>query len=113
MTHALRLYDGVREPMHAHTWRVTVQVSSRDLDVIGAVMDFTELKQHLDAVLAPLEGQTLNDLPLFADRNPSSEIVAAHIFEAIAPRLPRRVELEQVTILRDEAIRATFTYSAK
>jgi len=113
MTHALRLYDGVQEPMHAHTWRIAVQVSSRDLDEIGAVMDFNELKRHIDAVLAPLEGQTLNDLPLFAGRNASSEAVAAHIFEAIGPRLPRRVELDQVTILRDEAITATFTCSAR
>ena len=111
--HALTLQDGVREPLHPHTWRVQVQVSSEDLDEIASVMDFRDLVGHLDAVLGPLQGRTINDLPAFAGKNPSSEVVAAHVFTAIAPLLPRRVRLDDVTIFRDEDLSASFSVRAR
>jgi 6-pyruvoyltetrahydropterin/6-carboxytetrahydropterin synthase len=110
ITHAVTLYDGLPEPMHDHDWRIQVQVSSEDLDEIGSVMDFNELLRHMEAVLEPLRGRTLNHTPAFAGKNPSSEVVAEHVFTAIAPLLPRRVRLDEVTVYRDEAITATFTY---
>jgi 6-pyruvoyltetrahydropterin/6-carboxytetrahydropterin synthase len=113
VTHALRLYDGQEEPMHDHDWRVEVQVSSDDLDEIGVVMDFHELIRHMEGALAPLRGQVLNHLPAFAGKSSSSEAVAAYIFHAIAPQLPRRVRLDEVTIFRDEAIKASFTFRAR
>ena len=109
LTHALRLYDGILEPVHAHNWRVSVVVSSEELDQIGAVMDFNELARIIDGVCAPLQGRFLNELPLFKEKNPSSEHVADYIFLAITPHLPAGVTLERVTITRTELIDAQFT----
>src|SRR5690348_16597821 len=77
--HQLRLYDGSREPLHGHNWRVRVTVGAGRLDAIGVVMDFHELERLLDAVLAPLHNRHLNDTPAFASMNPSAEHVAMHI----------------------------------
>ena len=109
LTHALRLYDGIVEPVHEHQWRVSAVVTSGELDQIGAVMDFNELARIIDAVCAPLQGRLLNDLPMFKEKNPSSEHVADYVFESIAPHLPPNVSLERVTITRTELIDAPFT----
>jgi 6-pyruvoyltetrahydropterin/6-carboxytetrahydropterin synthase len=109
--HALRLYDGILEPMHHHDWVVDVTVASEDLDQIGAVMDFFELDRILREVLADLDGKVLNDHPAFRDRNSSSEIVTRYLFDQIEPKLPAHARLRRVTVHRHEEIRAHFTYS--
>jgi 6-pyruvoyl-tetrahydropterin synthase len=106
--HAVTLYDGVQEAMHEHLWRFVVQVSSDDLDTIGAVMDFRELQRHLEGVLAPLQGVALNDAPAFAGRNPTNEAVMVHVFEGLLPLLPARVRLDEVLLLRDGESPVTF-----
>lgn len=84
-------------------------VTADELDQIGAVMDFNELTRIIDALCAPLQGRFLNDLPMFKEKNPSSEHVADYIFDSIAPHLPTKVSLERVTITRTELIDAQFT----
>jgi 6-pyruvoyltetrahydropterin/6-carboxytetrahydropterin synthase len=110
--HALTLQDGLQEPLHEHHWRVEVQVSSEDLDEISTVMDFRDLLRDVDAVLDPLQGRALNALPAFAGKNPSSEVLVAHLFAAIAPLLPRRVRLDEVTVVRDGDVVMSFSYRA-
>ena len=114
--HALRLYDGSVEPMHRHHWTVEVTVGARKLDRIGVVMDFHRLEGLVDAVLAPLAGRTLNDVPPFrlaaARRaktraahegmnpgvNPTAECVAWWLGRQVARGLPRGVKLVSVRV---------------
>ncbi|WP_437945096.1 6-carboxytetrahydropterin synthase [Sorangium sp. So ce296] len=110
VAHALRLYDGKYEPLHCHRWQVHAQVSAERLDAIGGVMDFNELDRLLADAVGTLEGKTLNHLSEFADVNSSSERMAEVLYRKLAPRLPPGVRLDCVTLLRDEAIRARFTY---
>jgi 6-pyruvoyltetrahydropterin/6-carboxytetrahydropterin synthase len=93
--HALRLYDGSLEPMHAHDWRVRVCVAG-ELDRIGVVMDFHRLEALLDEVLAPMRNRTLNEVEAFSAMNPSAENVALHIARSL--RLPSRVRLLSVEV---------------
>ncbi len=81
--HRLRLYDGEYEPLHGHNWRVEVFYEGDQLDSIGVVADFTVLQARLREVIAPMHDRYLNELPAFAGENPSAEIVARHIFEAL------------------------------
>jgi 6-pyruvoyltetrahydropterin/6-carboxytetrahydropterin synthase len=110
VTHALRLYDGEFEPMHSHRWQVLAQVSAKQLDVIGGVMDFGRLDHLLAEVLSEFDGKVLNHLPVFEGANSSSERVAEIVYRRLSPKLPDGVRLDSVTLLRDEAIRARFTY---
>jgi len=52
------LHSGVFEPLHGHTYQVTLTVYGK-LDQAGMVADFAVLKHHLRAVIAPLKRRTL------------------------------------------------------
>lgn len=95
--HQLKLYDGSLEPLHGHNWRVKVTVAAPKLDAIGVVMDFHELERLIDALLVPMHNRHLNDLPPFAELNPSAENVAGYIGAALTG-LPRGVRLVSVEV---------------
>jgi 6-pyruvoyl-tetrahydropterin synthase len=52
------LHDGVFEPLHGHTYQVSVAVSGTP-DHEGVVVDFSVIKQQLRQVIAPLKSRTL------------------------------------------------------
>ena len=106
--HAIRLYDGSLEPLHPHDWCTLVYVTAGRLDAIEVVMDFHELERIVEAVLAPLHNRSLNDLPFFAAVNPTAERVAEHLFNQIAPELPKAVALAKVTVTEAPGCRASY-----
>ena len=85
--HALRGYPGDCANLHGHNWIVRVRVRCRDLDETGIGIDFRVVKDHVKAVLLELDHSNLNELPPFAETNPSSENVARYLFGAISQRL--------------------------
>ena len=94
--HQLRLYDESLEPLHGHNWKVTITVSAQELDSIGVIMDFHELERLADAIISPMHNRHLNDLPVFAELNPSTENVALHIGRSL--RVPAHVRLVKVQV---------------
>lgn len=96
--HRLRMYDGAFEPLHGHTWRVEVYYEGAGLDAIGVAADFTVLQKDLRAVVGGLHDTYLNELPMFAERNPSAENVAVYIFEALSGKSPAGVRLAKVRV---------------
>ncbi len=87
--HQLRHYQGKCEALHGHNFTVQIQVQGRELDPkLGIVMDFQELKTLLKKVLAELDHRNLNELPEFAEANPSSEHLAKYVFQRLAALLP-------------------------
>jgi 6-pyruvoyltetrahydropterin/6-carboxytetrahydropterin synthase len=95
-SHQLYLNDGVLEPLHGHNWRVKITVGAPSLDSIGTVMDFHELERLADAIIAPMHNRHLNELPAFAQTNPSAENVALLVAQRLA--LPKNVRLISVEI---------------
>ena len=87
--HHLRGYQGQCEALHGHNWKVEVVIRADRLDNIGLAVDFRELKEATVAVLDQLDHKYLNDLPAFREQNPSSELIAKHIFEQLQERLGR------------------------
>lgn len=87
--HNLRGYRGQCEALHGHNWKVEVVVRATGLDDIGLAIDFHELKAAAKEVLGGLDHAYLNDLPMFRDQNPSSEIISRHVFEELAKKLDR------------------------
>ena len=85
--HFLRGYRGKCEALHGHRFRVVARVKAATLDDIGLAYDFTEMKQHLDGILAAFDHTCLNDVPPFDSINPSSENIAASIYAALNSRL--------------------------
>ena len=108
-SHQLRLGDGSLEPLHGHNWRLTLVVARDDggLDGIGTVVDFHVVEAALDAVTRPMHNRHLNDLPAFADRNPSAELVAEHVGRSVA--LPAGVGVASCEATEAEGCSATWT----
>ena len=108
--HAIRLYDGSREPLHGHNWTVDVTVAADGLDDIEVVMDFHALERSLDLVLGRADNRSLNDVEPFAGGrvNPTAERVAWWIGTEMAPGLPAGARLRSVRV--GEAPGCTATY---
>ncbi len=85
--HFLRGYQGKCEALHGHRFRVVTRVSATGLDDIGIAYDFTELKRHLNDILSRFDHTCLNDVPPFDKINPSSENIAATIYNELKLKL--------------------------
>jgi 6-pyruvoyltetrahydropterin/6-carboxytetrahydropterin synthase len=85
--HALRNYRGKCENVHGHNYRCQVTVEGAELDSIGLLVDFVELKTTVHAVLDRLDHQWLNDFPPFNVLNPSAENMARYIYEQVVEGL--------------------------
>ena len=85
--HYLRGYRGKCETMHGHRFRVVVNIKASAVDDIGIAYDFADLKRHLRDVLDSLDHSCLNDTPPFDAINPSSENIAARIYDELKPKL--------------------------
>jgi 6-pyruvoyltetrahydropterin/6-carboxytetrahydropterin synthase len=81
--HALRNYRGKCENVHGHNYRCQVTVEGEQLDEIGLLVDFVELKRAVHAVLDRLDHQWLNDYPPFDAINPSAENIAKYIYDEV------------------------------
>jgi 6-pyruvoyltetrahydropterin/6-carboxytetrahydropterin synthase len=97
--HRLRLPDGSVEPPHEHNWRVTVTFAGPRLNEVDLLVDFTDIRSRLAALLADLDGCDLNALPAFASRNPSAERLAAYVADHLAIELPDSVRLRWVEVV--------------
>lgn len=88
--HALRNYRGKCENVHGHNYRCQVQVEGEDLDGIGLLVDFVELKKVVHSVLDRMDHQWLNDWPPFDKLNPSAENMAKFIYDEVVSALTPR-----------------------
>jgi 6-pyruvoyltetrahydropterin/6-carboxytetrahydropterin synthase len=85
--HALRGYRGKCENPHGHNYRVRVTLEGPQLDAIGLLCDFTQLKQVMREIIGGLDHQFMNDLEPFRAVNPSAENMAKYFYEQISQQL--------------------------
>ena len=72
--------------LHGHSYRVIVHVDGPVESGTGWVMDFGDIKTAFEPVRKQLDHYYLNEIDGLA--NPTSEILAAWIWERLAPGLP-------------------------
>lgn len=85
--HFLRDYQGKCEALHGHRYGVVLKIKATKVNEIGLAYDFTVLKQQLADILAKFDHTCLNDVPPFDKINPSSENIAANIYEELKAKL--------------------------
>jgi 6-pyruvoyltetrahydropterin/6-carboxytetrahydropterin synthase len=85
--HHLRDYPGDCEKPHGHNWKIRVTVRASAVDKLGMGIDFKVLKKVVNVAVDELDHTDLNENPSFIHRNPSSEHIAAHLFDELAPNL--------------------------
>src|SRR3989442_13600532 len=94
----LRGYKGKCENLHGYNYKIEIYARGSDLNHIGLLVDFVELKEAADDLVTYLDHKNLNELePFVAEQNPSAENVARFVLERLAARLDDdRVEIYKV-----------------
>ncbi len=82
--HRLRQYDGECERLHGHNWDVEVSIVSDQLDNLGMVIDFKELKDKTNTLMDKFDHQYLNEVPPFTELNPTTENMAKYISDELS-----------------------------
>ncbi len=107
--HNLLNYCGQCERLHGHNWKIEILVRGCQLDNSGMLFDFKRLKEECSAILETLDHTYLNELPAFAGRSPSSELIAEYIFTELEKRLAGEpVTVRKVTAWESEKAAAAF-----
>ena len=97
--HHLRNYPGNCEKHHGHNWSIEVAVRCASLDNMGMGVDFRIIKKALSEVRSDLDHTDLNELPYFKEKNPSSENIAAYVYERLKPYFDgKQCRLHRVTV---------------
>ncbi len=82
--HSLRNYRGKCENVHGHNYRVQVTAAGPELNSIGLLLDFVELKKHVNEIVDRLDHQFINDLEPFTVLNPSAENMAKYFWDELS-----------------------------
>ncbi|MEV6868274.1 6-carboxytetrahydropterin synthase [Streptosporangium subroseum] len=127
------LHDGQFEPLHGHSFTVTLRLHGRGLDAAGMLVDFHLVKKALAEIIAPLRRRTLmpaqppggtctvedgqvvitcggkcyslpeQDVALLPVPNTTTEALAAYLLEQLLPHLHGEPALRRVELVLAEA----------
>ena len=81
--HYLNNYSGKCAKVHGHSYKVEITCKSKQLDEIGMVIDFKDLKERIDTFLdGEYDHSIINDIPPYSyeEINPTAENMARIIF---------------------------------
>jgi 6-pyruvoyltetrahydropterin/6-carboxytetrahydropterin synthase len=108
--HQLRGYKGKCENLHGHNYKIEIYARGEELNNIGLLIDFVDLKKAADDIVKYLDHRNLNELPPFDDElNPSAENLARYILEYIASRVnDDRVQVYKVRCFETPTSIATY-----
>jgi len=108
--HQLRGYKGKCENLHGHNYKIEIFARGRELDHIGLLVDFGDLKSAADEIVTYLDHRNINELPPFdAELNPSAENLARYILERVAARVgDERVQIYKVRCYETPTSVATY-----
>ena len=108
--HSLRGYPGDCRRLHGHNWKLEIEVSGSELDELGMLVDFKEVKRATNQVADTLDHSYLNEVEPFDKINPTAENIAAHLYRHIGEQInSERVQIAAVTVWETE--RACIRYS--
>ena len=108
--HQLRGYKGKCENLHGHNYKIEIYARGRELNNIGLLVDFVELKEAADDLVTYLDHKNLNELePFVEEQNPSAENVARFVLERLASRIDDdRVQIYKVRCFETPTSVATY-----
>ena len=86
--HQLRGYKGKCENLHGHNYKIEIYARGEELNNIGLLIDFVDLKAAADEIVKYLDHRNINELPPFDEElNPSAENLARYILEYVNGRV--------------------------
>src|SRR5262245_2750533 len=85
--HAIRGHTRGCQNLHGHNYRVRVYLRAEELDELGMVMDFADLKALMEEIVGPFDHAVINDIPPFDRRNTTAELLSRFVHEEVERRL--------------------------
>ena len=86
-THRVREHQGGCERIHGHNWKIIVYVEAKELNNMGMVIDFKDLKHVMHKVIMPMDHNDINTFAPFDKINPTSENISKYIFDEMSKEL--------------------------
>ena len=103
--HSIRQYietekgNFIDEPIHGHTWKVEVFISSRKINQrTGFAVDFLDVKKKIDELCEYLDHKLINDASPFDKLNPSTENISKWFYDKVLEIVPKESSLEKVVV---------------
>ncbi len=107
--HALRGYKGKCEHVHGHNYKVRVTVAGEELNSIGLLMDFVDLRAAIEALVERLDHRFMNDLEPFDKVNPSAENLAKYLCDELEPQVKTQgLHIQSITVWETDTTSATY-----
>ena len=112
--HQLRGYKGKCENLHGHNYKIEIFARGEELNNIGLLIDFGDLKKAADEIVTYLDHRNLNELPPFDEElNPSAENIARYFVEYLNGRVgDDRVKVYKVRCYETPTSVATYQIDA-
>lgn len=116
--HAVRGHTRGCQNLHGHNYRVRVYLSAHELDPLGMVLDFADLKAAVGEIAGPFDHAVINDLPPFDTINPTAELLSRYLYEEMDKRLGKgmlgdgRVTLQRVEVWENDSSCAIYELPA-
>jgi 6-pyruvoyltetrahydropterin/6-carboxytetrahydropterin synthase len=86
--HHLLSYRGAAEPVHGHSWRVSVEIVAAELDSEGMAFDFVAVRRALLDLTARFDHRDINSVAPFDTVSPTTERLAAWFCARMQEQLP-------------------------
>lgn len=112
--HQLRGYQGKCENLHGHTWKAELSVSGEELNNIGLLIDFQEMKAVLREITGMFDHTNINETAPFDIINPSSENLSKFFYDEAVKRFAAKspgLRVNSATIWESSTSRCTYTAS--
>lgn len=111
--HKLCGYPGDCARLHGHTWTVQVKVTGEELDQLGMLVDFKDIKKQLAGIIDQLDHRYLNDIPGFGEGgiNPTAENLSCYIFKSLKKSIAgikKGVRLKEISVWESPDAYATY-----
>jgi 6-pyruvoyltetrahydropterin/6-carboxytetrahydropterin synthase len=108
--HSIRGHTRGCENLHGHNYRVRVHLRTEQLDHLGMVLDFADLKEMMQEILGPFDHRVINDIPPFDERNTTAELFSEYVFQEVSRRLQDqdRVRVARVEVWENDTACAVF-----
>ena len=105
--HFIPGYEGLCKNLHGHTWKIEVYILSEQLDKLGMVADFRDLKKKLKTFLKHIDHVCLNDLAYFKDNLPTTENIAKYVYTNFSKEV-EPLDLSRVRVWESDTTSVTY-----
>ena len=85
--HILHGHPGDCKRMHGHNWIVEAKVEGDNINSIGMVIDFKDIKKNLANIISKLDHRFLNEIEPFTEDNPTAENISKYIYKELSKNI--------------------------